>query len=193
MSIELIHGDITQLDVDCIVNAANERLEPGGGVCGAIHKAAGPDLAKECRRIGHCGVGEARITNGYDLTAKHVIHTVGPIWHDGKEYEDQYLFNCYKKSLLLATHHQIKSIAFPNISTGLYGFPKFYAAQVAIAAVESHQKSPRRLDKVVFCNYDAENHAYYEMYCEEKNEWLPLYEEYVKITGEKIIIEVAES
>ena len=168
MGIHLIHGDITQLDVDCILNAANEKLEPGGGVCGAIHKAAGPDLAKECRRIGHCGVGEARITNGYDLNAKHVIHTVGPIWHDGKEYEDQYLFNCYKKSLLLATHHQIKSIAFPNISTGLYGYPKLYAAQVAIAAVKSHQKSPRKLEDVIFCCFDEENYQIYNSLLEDR-------------------------
>ena len=102
--IHLLKGDITTLDVDCIVNAANEKLMPGGGVCGAIHQAAGEGLAQECKRIGHCGVGEARITKGYHLNAKHVIHTVGPIWHGGEHGEDQYLFNCYKKSLLLATH-----------------------------------------------------------------------------------------
>jgi len=186
MSIQLIHGDITQLDVDCVVNAANEKLEFGGGVCGAIHKAAGPDLAKECRRIGHCGVGEARITNGYNLTAKHVIHTVGPIWHGGKEYEDQYLFNCYKKSLLQATHHQIKSIAFPNISTGIYGYPKEQAAQIAIAAVKSHQKSPRKLEDVVFCCFDKENHDIYSDLMENTNIWLEIEEELIKIAGNQV-------
>ena len=121
---DLIKGDITTLDLDCIVNAANENLMPGGGVCGAIHQAAGKELAVECKRISHCGVGEARITSGYDLKAKHVIHTVGPIWHGGNDGENQYLFNCYKKSLLLSTHHPIESIAFPNISTGIFAYPK---------------------------------------------------------------------
>ena len=186
MSIELIYGDITELDVDCIVNAANERLEPGGGVCGAIHKASGPDLAKECRRIGHCGVGEARITNGYNLTAKHVIHTVGPIWHDGKEYEDQYLFNCYKKSLLLATHHQIKSIAFPNISTGIYGYPKEQAAQIAITAVKSHQKSPRKLEDVIFCCFDEENYQIYNSLLEDTNVWHVIEKELIRISGNQV-------
>ncbi len=186
MGIHLIHGDITQLDVDCIVNAANDKLEPGGGVCGAIHKAASPDLTKECRRIGHCGVGEARITNGYDLTAKHVIHTVGPIWHGGREYEDQYLFNCYKKSLLLATHHQIKSIAFPNISTGIYGYPKEQAAQIAIAAVKSHQKSPRKLEDVIFCCFDEENYQIYNSLLEDTNVWLEIEKELIRIGGNQV-------
>ncbi len=107
---DLIKGDITTLDLDCVVNAANEDLLPGGGVCGAIHQAAGKELAFECKRIGHCGVGEARITNGYDLKARHVIHTVGPIWHGVYHGENQYLFKCYKKSLLLSTHHGIETI-----------------------------------------------------------------------------------
>ena len=126
---DLIEGDITTLDIDCIVNAANENLMPGGGVCGAIHEVAGKELALECKRIGNCGVGEARITKGYNLKAKHVIHTVGPIWHGGEHGENQYLFNCYKKSLLLSTHHSIESIAFPNISTGIFGYPKELAAE----------------------------------------------------------------
>ena len=158
----LIKGDITTLDLDCIVNAANENLMPGGGVCGAIHQAAGKELAVECKRIGHCGVGEARITSGYDLKAKHVIHTVGPIWHGGKDGEDQYLFNCYKKSLLLSTHHGIESIAFPNISTGIYGYPKELAAETAIAAVKQHQSSGRRLKEVIFCCFDDENFQLYD-------------------------------
>ena len=159
---DLIKGDITTLDLDCIVNAANENLMPGGGVCGVIHQAAGKELAMECKKIGHCGVGEARITNGYDLKAKHVIHTVGPIWHGGEHSEDQYLFNCYKKSLLLATHHSIESIAFPNISTGIYGYPKELAAETAIAVVKQHQSSGRRLKEVIFCCFDDENFQLYD-------------------------------
>jgi len=153
-NIYLKKGAITTLDVDCIVNAANEDLMPGGGVCGAIHQAAGPDLAKVCRTISHCSVGEARITDGFNLPAKHAIHTVGPIWHGGEHGENQYLFNAYKKSLLLATHHQINSIAFPNISTGIYGYPKALAAETAILAVSLHQNSGRRLKKVIFCCFD---------------------------------------
>ena len=160
--IHLLQGDITTLDVDCIVNAANENLMPGGGVCGAIHQAAGQELALECKRIGHCGVGEARITKGYHLKAKHVIHTVGPVWHGGEHGEDQYLFNCYKKSLLLATHHNIETIAFPNVSTGIFGYPKELAAQTAIAAVKQHQNSGRSLNEVIFCCFDHDNHKQYD-------------------------------
>ncbi len=159
---DLIKGDITTLDLDCVVNAANEDLLPGGGVCGAIHQAAGKELAFECKRIGHCGVGEARITNGYDLKARHVIHTVGPIWHGGDHGENQYLFNCYKKSLLLSTHHGIETIAFPNISTGIFGYPKELAAETAIAAVKQHQHSGRKLKEVVFCCFDEENFNIYD-------------------------------
>ena len=158
---QLIKGDITELDLDCIVNAANETLIPGSGVCGAIHRAAGKDLAIECKRIGHCGVGEARITKGYNLKARHVIHTVGPIWHGGKHGENQYLFNCYKKSLLLSTHHGIETIAFPNISTGIFGYPKELAAETAIAAVKQHQRSGRKLKEVTLCCYDEENYEIY--------------------------------
>ena len=159
---DLIKGDITILDLDCIVNAANENLMPGGGVCGAIHQAAGKELALECKKIGHCGVGEARITSGYDLKAKHVIHTVGPIWHGGNDGENQYLFNCYKKSLLLSTHHGIESIAFPNISTGIFGYPKELAAETAIAAVKQHQISGRKIREVIFCCFDDENFELYK-------------------------------
>ena len=158
----LVKGDITKSDVDCIVSAANEDLMPGGGVCGAIHQAAGKELAVECKRIGHCGVGEARITSGYDLKARYVIHTVGPIWHGGDHGENQYLFNCYKKSLLLSTHYDIKTIAFPNISTGIFGYPKELAAETAIAAVKQHQISGRQLKEVVFCCFDEENYQLYD-------------------------------
>ena len=159
---KLIRGDITKLEIDCIVNAANENLMPGGGVCGAIHLAAGKELAKECKMIGNCGVGEARITKGYQLKAQHVIHTVGPVWHGGENGENQYLFNCYKKSLLLSTHHGIESIAFPNISTGIFGYPKELAAETAIAAVKQHQRSGRRLKEVIFCCFDKENFQIYD-------------------------------
>ena len=158
----LIQGDITALDLDCIVNAANEELMPGGGVCGVIHQAAGKELASECKRIGYCGVGEARITKGYNLKSKYVIHTVGPIWHGGDHDENQYLFNCYKKSLLLSTHHGIETIAFPNISTGIFGYPKELAAETAIAAVRQHQSSGRRLKEVYFCCFDEENFQLYD-------------------------------
>ena len=161
--IRLLQGDLTTLDVDCIVNAANENLMPGGGVCGAIHQAAGEGLAQECKRIGHCGVGEARITKGYHLIAKHIIHTVGPVWHGGEHGEDQYLFNCYKKSLLLATHHNIETIAFPNVSTGIFGYPKELAAQTAIAAVKQHQNSGRSLKEVTFCCFDHDNYRQYDL------------------------------
>ena len=157
----LIKGDITKLKLDCIVNAANEQLMPGGGVCGAIHQAAGPELAQECRKIGICGVGEARITKGYKLKAKHVIHTVGPVWHGGDHFEDQYLFNCYKKSLLLSTHHSIDTIAFPNISTGIFGYPRELSAETAVKAVKSHQRSGRKLKEVTFCCFDEENFQIY--------------------------------
>ena len=164
---DLIKGDITTLDLDYIVNAANENLMPGGGVCGVIHEAAGKELALECKRIGHCGVGEARITNGYDLKARYVIHTVGPIWHGGNHGENQYLFNCYKKSLLLSTHHSIETIAFPNISTGIFGYPKELAAETAIAAVKQHQRSGRKLKEAIFCCFDEENFQLYDRLLKE--------------------------
>ena len=159
---KLIRGNITKLELDCVVNAANENLAPGGGVCGAIHLAAGKELAEKCVKISHCGVGEARITKGYQLKAKYVIHTVGPVWHGGDHGENQYLFNCYKKSLLLSTHHGIETIAFPNISTGIFGYPKELAAETALAAVKQHQRSGRKLKEVIFCCFDDENFQLYD-------------------------------
>lgn len=171
MSLFIIKDDITTLEIDCIVNAANENLTAGGGVCGAIHDKAGPELNQECRKIRHCGVGESRITKGYNLPAKHIIHTVGPVWHGGKHFEDQYLFNCYKKSLLLATHYQIKKIAFPNISIGIYGYSKDQAAEIALKEVKFHQNSDRRLDEVIFCCFDDENYDLYNYLLYNDTEW----------------------
>ena len=161
--INYIQEDITALDGDCIVNAANEQLLPGSGVCGAIHTAAGPELAEECLRVGYCGVGEARITGAYNITnVRHIIHTVGPVWRGGRQGEEQYLANCYEKTLLLASHHHIRTIAFPNISTGIFGFPKNTAARIAVDTVKNFQPSGSKLDRVTFCCFDDENTAIYK-------------------------------
>ena len=131
----VIIGDITALDVDAIVNAANEALAPGGGVCGAIHRAAGPELAAECRALGGCATGDAKITRGYHLKARHVIHAVGPVWQGGAADEDKLLASCYRASLELAAKHGLRTIAFPAISTGIYGFPPVRAAHIAVRTV----------------------------------------------------------
>ncbi|WP_119460473.1 O-acetyl-ADP-ribose deacetylase [Rhodospirillaceae bacterium SYSU D60014] len=158
--LSVVEGDITRLEVDAIVNAANSELAPGGGVCGAIHRAAGPELAEECRRIGGCPTGEARITAGYRLKARHVIHAVGPVWQGGEEGEDDQLAACYANSLSLAERHGLKSIAFPAISTGIYGFPLERATRIAVTTV-AREVAATNLEEVIFACFGEEVAATY--------------------------------
>src|SRR5262245_59758790 len=143
-------ADITQLDVDAIVNAANSALAPVGGVCGAIHRAAGPKLAEACAKLDGCPTGEARITPGFNLKARFVIHAVGPVWHGGSQGEPELLASAYRASLALAKKHQLKSVAFPAISTGIYGYPLDEATQVAVDTVRKEVAKPGSLDQVLF-------------------------------------------
>ena len=168
-NIELIQADITQLTVDAIVNAAKNSLLGGGGVDGAIHRAAGPRLLAECSALGGCPTGEARKTNGYNLRSKHVIHTVGPIWQGGNNNESLLLANCYRNSLKLAADSGCRSVAFPNISTGIYGFPKLEAAEIAISEVKLFLGSNSLIEQVLFCCYDNENYLIYNKILQNKN------------------------
>jgi O-acetyl-ADP-ribose deacetylase len=148
--IDIVRGDITKLDVDAIVNAANTTLLGGGGVDGAIHRAAGTELLAECRALGGCRPGEARITRGYHLPARFVIHTVGPVWKGGTRHEPEILANCYRNSLQLAVENEIKTIAFPAISCGAYGYPIPEAAQIALKATRDFLATDDSIDKVAF-------------------------------------------
>ncbi len=159
--IELMHGDITQCEVDAIVNAANTSLLGGGGVDGAIHRAAGPELLAQCRTLGGCPTGQAKITGGYNLPAKHVIHTVGPVYRDGQQGQADLLAGCYRESLELARQHECRNVAFPAISCGVYGYPLEEAARIAISTVRAFLDAndlPERVTFVLFSQSDFETY-----------------------------------
>lgn len=161
--ISLIKSDITKLAVDAIVNAANTSLSAGGGVCGAIHHAAGDGLQKECSTLNGCKTGDAKLTKGYKLPAKNVIHAVGPVWHGERDHEEELLYDAYYNSLQLAMANKIETIAFPDISTGIYGFPKQLAAETAIKAITDFSKTyPEALTEIIFVCLDDENYNIYK-------------------------------
>ena len=159
--LSIVKTDITKLEVDAIINAANNQLAGGGGVDGAIHKAAGNELYNACSKLNGCATGDAKITSGFNLLADYIIHTVGPVWHGGNSNERVLLKNCYISSLKLAIKNNIKSIAFPNISTGIYGFPKEEAAQIAIKTVIDFLDDNNTFDEVTFVCFDETNYNIY--------------------------------
>jgi O-acetyl-ADP-ribose deacetylase (regulator of RNase III) len=161
LKLTAVQADITQLKVDAIVNAANTSLLGGGGVDGAIHRAAGPELLEECKTLGGCKTGDAKITRGYRLSASYVIHAVGPVWRGGQSGEPELLASCYRRSLLLAAEKNLKSIAFPGISTGVYAFPKELAAPIALASVKDFAAQESRIEEVTFCCFSAADLAVY--------------------------------
>jgi O-acetyl-ADP-ribose deacetylase (regulator of RNase III) len=160
-TLRVIRADIATVDADAVVNAANSSLLGGGGVDGAIHYAAGPELLEACRALGGCTAGDAKITPGFRLPARYIIHTVGPIWRDGTRGEQELLAACYRRSLELAVEHEIGSIAFPSISTGAFAFPLKLAAPIALAAVQSFDFSQSELREVIFCCYSREDYGIY--------------------------------
>ena len=155
--IDIVEGDITKLDIDAIVNAANKSLLGGGGVDGAIHRAAGPELRAACAKLGGCETGEAKITQGFRLPARYVIHTVGPVWGGGERGEDRLLADCYRNSFALAHRHGLASIAYPAISTGAYGFPPDRAAGIALRTVLAALADTTAIERVVFCCFGSES------------------------------------
>jgi O-acetyl-ADP-ribose deacetylase len=161
VSLQVVVADITTLNVDAIVNAANTSLLGGGGVDGAIHRRAGPELLEECRKLGGCRTGDAKMTGGYGLPARHVIHAVGPVWHGGSHGEDELLASCYRRALQLAAEHGLKSLAFPAISTGVYRFPADRAARIAVSTVRDFLPLGS-LETIQFCCFDAASARSYE-------------------------------
>jgi O-acetyl-ADP-ribose deacetylase len=161
-SLAAIHADITTVKVDVIVNAANTELTPGGGVCGAIHRAAGPELAQACQLLGGCKTGEAKVTPAYRLPARRVVHAVGPVWQGGTQSEAELLASCYRHALEIVAREGLHTVAFPAISTGIYGYPIKQAAQIAIATVRDFVRRPSSIEHVVFCCYSAADHDVYD-------------------------------
>lgn len=165
--LELFRGDITTLIVDAVVNAANTSLLGGGGVDGAIHRAAGPDLLEECRQLKGCSTGEAKITKGYRLNSKYIIHTAGPVWHGGVRNEPELLASCYRSSLSLAQEYKLRSIAFPGISTGVYHFPKELAATIAVNETKKFLVKHSLPEKVIFVTFDNDSYSIYRKLLEQ--------------------------
>jgi O-acetyl-ADP-ribose deacetylase (regulator of RNase III) len=165
-ALRAIQADITTLPVDVIVNAANESLLPGGGVCGAIHRAAGPELSHACRQFGGCRTGDAKLTKGYRLPARYVIHTVGPVWHGGRQGEAELLASCYRRSLALAEEQRIATMAFPSISTGIYRYPIDEAARIAVTATRAFLREPTGIREVMFCCFTEDDLIVYGRWLE---------------------------